>query len=162
MFGTAAKRSYIFHGIISKPAGAAAPSSEVCDTAAGTSLEYQKLAMLTGGLMDEVCKTDYSAVLDNIAKGIVAKVGCELAYPSAETADPAKLVVRLTPAGAAARNLTQVTDVSKCASVADGWYYDDPAKPTKIVMCPTTCAAANLGSGAKLEALVGCKGEAPK
>src|SRR4051812_5538639 len=51
MFGTAAKRNYVFHSIISKPASATAPSSSMCSTAANTSLQYQQLSLLTGGLM---------------------------------------------------------------------------------------------------------------
>ena len=162
MFGTEQNRNYIFHSIISKPANVAAPSSKMCPTGAGTSLEYQKLSTLTNGLMDEVCKADYSAVLDNIAKGIVDKVGCELGYPTAEAADPSKVVVRLTVNGQAARDLVQVTDASKCEQVQDGWYYDVPSKPTKIILCGSTCSAANAADDAKLEALVGCKAPAPR
>lgn len=161
-FGNATKRSYVFHSIISKPAGAAAPSSQKCGTAAGTSLEYQALSKLTGGIMDEVCKTNYAGVLDNIAKGIVESAGCELAYPSTETSDPNKLVVRVTPASGGPKTLTQVTDVSKCGTVTDAWYYDAPAKPTKIILCATTCTAATATASTKIEALVGCAGAAPK
>jgi len=161
-FGTSAARNYVFHSIISKPSGATAPTSQKCSSADGTSLVYQQLSTLTGGLMDEVCKTDYSGVLDNIAKGIVDKVGCELAYPAKEAADPTQLVVQVTPPGGTAKGLTQVTDASKCSTVADAWYYDNPQKPTKILLCPTTCTSANAASGSKVEALVGCKAPAPK
>jgi len=161
-FGTAAKRNYVFHSIISKPAATPAPSTSQCSTAAGSSVKYQELSKLTGGLMDEVCKTDYSATLDNMAKGIVDKVGCELGYPTSEAADPTQVVVQVTPAGATAKPLTQVTDASKCGTIADAWYYDDPAKPTKIILCPTTCSSATASSGAKIEALVGCKAPTPK
>ena len=162
MFGTAQNRKYIFHSIISKPAGEASPSTKMCGTAAGTSLQYQKLSQLTGGLMDEVCKADYSSVLDNIAKGIVDRLGCELGYPGPGTTDPTKVVVRYTPSGAQSANLTQVTDASKCAQVKDGWYYDDPSKPSKIVLCPSMCGTANTSPGTKIEALVGCQAPAPR
>jgi hypothetical protein len=162
MFGTAQNRKYVFHSIISKPASAPVPSSSMCGTAAGTSLQYQKLSQMTGGLMDEVCKTDYSSVLDNIAKGIVDRLGCELGYPGAAATDPSKVVVRYTPSGAPAANLTQVTDASKCAQVKDGWYYDDPSTPSKIVLCPSMCGSANASPGTKIEALVGCQAPAPR
>jgi hypothetical protein len=162
VFGTAQNRKYIFHSIISKPAGAPVPSTKLCATAAGTSLQYQKLSQMTGGLMDEVCKTDYSSVLDNIAKGIVDRLGCELGYPGAGT-DPSKVIVRHTPpGGTASTNLTQVTDASKCSQVQDGWYYDDPAKPSRIILCPSMCGTANAAVGTKIEALVGCKAPAPR
>jgi hypothetical protein len=161
MFGTAQKRKYIFHSIISKPASATAPSTKICATARGTSLEYQKLSQMTGGLMDEVCKTDYSAVLDNIAKGISDKLGCELGYPGAGI-DPSKVVVQYTATGKAAANLTQVTDVSKCGQIPNAWYYDSAPNPQKIILCPTTCTSTSATTGAKIEALVGCQAPAPR
>ena len=58
--------------------------------------------------------------------------------------------------------LTQVTDASKCAANANAWYYDDNAKPTKIILCPTTCTDLNAKAGSKIEALVGCAAPPPK
>lgn len=161
MFGTAAARKYIFHSIISKPFADAVPSSRVCSGAAGPSVDYQQLSKLTGGIIDEVCKTNYSGVLDNIAKGITDKLGCELKYPSSAESDPTKLAVTLTPKGATAQTLTQVTDVAKCGTTANAWYYDNAAAPTKIILCPSTCTAANSVAETKLEALVGCKAAPP-
>lgn len=161
MFGTAQARKYIWHSIVSKPFADPIPSTNECSTAAGPSVDYQQLSKMTGGIVDEVCKTDYSGVLDNIAKGIVERLGCELTYPTAEAADPTKLVVQFTPSGQAAKNLTQVTDASKCGSVQDGWYYDNAAAPTRIILCPTMCATAAAAAGSKIEALVGCKAPAP-
>lgn len=162
MFGTAQARKYIWHSIISKPFADPVPSSNICSGAAGTSVDYQELSKLTGGLMDEVCKTDYSGVLDNIAKAVVDKLGCELTYPKAEAADPTKLVVQYTPQGQQGKPLTQVTDPSKCAGVSDGWYYDDNNNPAKIILCPSMCTTANASPGAKIEALVGCKAPLPR
>lgn len=162
MFGNKQHRNYIFHSIVSKPAAAKAPSSLRCPTAAGPSLEYQKLSLLTGGIIDEVCKTDYSSVLDNLAKGIAERLACELGVPSAASADPTKLAVSFSATGQAPTKFTQVTDASKCASVKDGWYYDDPARPTKIILCPGTCGTVKTTVGAKVEALVGCKAPAPR
>jgi len=161
-FGTAAKRNYVYHAICAWKVGTTAPSTEQCSTADGNGLQYQKLALLTGGIIDSVCKTDYSGVLDNIGKGIVDRLACELGYPTAQAADPTKLEVRLTPPGGAAKTLTQVTDASKCDANPDGWYYDDPNKPAKIILCKSTCDAANAAQGSKIEALVGCKGAGPK
>jgi hypothetical protein len=46
--------------------------------------------------------------------------------------------------------------------VDDGWYYDDADSPTKIILCPTACSAANATKNSKLEAVVGCKTPAPR
>lgn len=165
MFGDAANRKYIFHSIISKPAATpSAPpnfSTAKCATAAGTSIDYQDLSIRTGGIMDEVCKTDYSGVLDNIAKGIGAKLGCEMGYPTGANADPDKVVVTFTPGSDPTQTLTQVTDSSKCGSVANAWYYDDNAAPKKIILCPNFCTTVQATPNAKIETVVGCKGAVP-
>jgi hypothetical protein len=161
-FGTPTKRNYVYHAICAWTPGETPPSNKQCDTADGDGLQYQKLALLTGGIIDSVCKTDYSNVLDNIGKGIVDRLACELGYPTADAADPTKVQVRLTPAGGATQTLVQVTDASKCDANPNGWFYDDPSKPAKIILCKSICDTANAAQGSKVEALVGCKGAQPK
>lgn len=162
-FGTAAKRNYMFHAICGWAEGTQFTDTGKCSTADGAGLEYRRLATLTGGIIDSVCKTDYSGVLDNIGKGIVERLACELGYPTADAADPTKVQVRLTPAGGGApQTLVQVTDVTKCDANPTGWYYDDPAKPQKIILCKSICDTANGDQGSKIEALVGCRGSGPK
>jgi hypothetical protein len=161
MFGTAQQRKYMFHAICGWSTGTTPPSATKCATADHAGVTYQSLAMLTGGIIDSVCKTDYSGVLDNLAKGIASKLACDLGYPKGQASDPTKVVVQSTPPSGAATKLTQVTDASKCGAVADAWYYDDPSAPTKIVLCPSTCDAAAAG-GNRIDALVGCKAPPPK
>jgi hypothetical protein len=126
--------------------------------------QYQHLSQLTGGVVDSVCESSYASVFDNIAKGLVTRLGCEFAFPKPKSgdADPAKVVVNYTKAGGAPEALTQVTDASKCASVPNGWYYDDPTTPTKILFCPKLCQTAGQDTSGKLEIAVGCKAPPPK
>jgi hypothetical protein len=160
MFGTAAARKYIFHTIAGWKEGTAPLSAEKCSTAENTGSRYQELSQLTGGIIDSVCKTDYSGVLDKLATGIVEKLGCELTVPSAAASDPASMVVQLTPQGGSPRNLTQVTDASKCAQFPESWYYDDNNAPSKILLCGGACTSAQ--NSATIKALVGCRAPAPK
>jgi hypothetical protein len=162
MFGTATARKYIWHSICGWTDGQPVPSTMKCSTAVAPGSNYQNLSKLTGGIVDSVCKTDYSGVLDNLAKGITDKLGCQLGVPMAATADPTKVVVQETPMTGASKALTQVTDVSKCGTIKDAWYYDDNAKPTQIILCPDTCTEANSTAGTKIEALVGCAAPPPK
>jgi hypothetical protein len=37
-----------------------------------------------------------------------------------------------------------------------GWRYDDPASPSKIVLCPDSCAAVKDAEAAKIQILLGC------
>jgi len=164
-FGDATKRRYIFNSICGWAKGSPVLSAGKCGSAVNTGDQYQNLSKITGGIVDSVCETDYSGVFDNIAKGLVTKLGCEFAFPKASGAgavDPAKVVVNYTPGGAATKPLTQVTDASKCGTVADAWYYDDNTTPTKIVFCPTTCTGAGADTSGKVEIAVGCLAPPPK
>ena len=40
----------------------------------------------------------------------------------------------------------KVADAAACGT-SDGWYYDDPMKPTIITFCPVTCSALSPDSG---------------
>jgi hypothetical protein len=164
MFGTAQARKYIFDSIVGWLEGTAPLSTQKCSSAVNIGAEYQKLSQLTGGLIDSVCKTDYSGVLDNLAKGIVSKLGCDFAIPKPNggAVDPDKVVVKYTPSSGAARNLVQVTDASKCGQVADGWYYDNNASPTRILFCPTTCSQVGADTSGQIDVLLGCKAPPPR
>ncbi len=164
MFGTAAKRKYIFNSIVGWTTGTALISGPKCSTAVNNGSEYQTLSQLTGGIVDSVCNTDYSGVLDNIAKGLVTRLGCEFALPKSDggTIDPTKVVVQFTPSGGPAKTLTQVTDASKCGAITDGWYYDDNTSPTKILLCPTTCSTVGADQSGTISVLLGCKGPPPR
>lgn len=167
-FGTATNRRYVFNSICGWKKGTAVLDPAKCGTSVNTGDQYQQLSKLTGGVVDSVCESDYSGVFDNIAKGLVKKLGCEFAFPTNTTgqpADPTRVAVSYTPgpgSGGAKKTLTQVTDASKCASIADGWYYDDNATPTRILFCPSTCTAAGADTEGKLEIAVGCKAPPPK
>ena len=165
-FGDSTTRRYIFNAICGYKRNTAILSSEVCGTAENTGDQYQHLAKLTGGTVDSVCETSYASVFDNIAKGLITKLGCEFAVPKAEggqQTDPDSVVVSYTPGdGSPAKPLTRVTDASKCGANPDGWYYDNPANPTKILFCPTTCSTAGADTAGKLDVAIGCKAPPPK
>ena len=164
-FGTAANRRYVFDSICGWKKGTPVLDSSKCGSAVNTGDQYQQLSNLTGGIVDSVCETDYSGVFDNIAKGLVKKLGCEFSLPKSadgSPADPTKVAVNYTPGTGAKQTLTQVTDATKCGTVSDAWYYDDNAAPTKIMFCPTTCAGAGADTSGKVEIALGCKVPPPK
>ena len=52
--------------------------------------------------------------------------------------------------------IPQVADMAACGGEA-GWYYDDPANPTTIHLCPATCTLVQGGPpGASLDVVLGC------
>ena len=158
IFGDANVRRYTFHSICGWMEGTPLLTGAKCSTAVVAGGEYQSLSVLTGGIVESVCKTDYSAILQHLARGITNKLNCEfdLRGPDGLPLDPDKVAVRFTPEGEDGRILEQVSEESKCEEVEEGWHYDDPNQPTRIILCPATCDALNSGVTGALELLTGC------
>jgi hypothetical protein len=53
--------------------------------------------------------------------------------------------------------VSKVDNEAACTATGTGWYYDNPADPTSILLCPTNCSTvSDAPSGAKVEILHGC------
>jgi uncharacterized protein YegL len=77
--------------------------------------------------------------------------------PDGKTLDPNLVNVEYTPGG-----MGMATKIPKAAGFADcgsgaGWYYDNEAAPTKILLCPASCAQVKNDSQAKVDVAFGCK-----
>jgi hypothetical protein len=100
-------------------------------------------------------KADLLAALKAIQQ---SSLGCAYAMPAADpgqTIDPTRVNVSFTPSGGAAETLGQVPGAASCSG-AGGWYYDDPAKPATITLCPATCTTVQADPGAKMQIVLGC------
>lgn len=161
-FGTVADRRYVFHSIIGvdKPYLPTQPKvTTKCASAVNAGPQYQDISILTGGLRHPVCDTNYSTVFQNIANSIVQAVACELQMPQTDAGivDPNKIQVQYTPGGTGTPiQYGQVANAGAC--VGDGFYYDNPASPTKVTLCPQNCTTVKNDSAAKVELLLGCLG----
>jgi len=170
-FGNAKKRNYVWHSIAGmrglseeQPAWqASAPiSTAVCGGGAeGPGTGYQALSRLSGGLRYPICDPQhYDALFNRVATGIVggAQIACEWQIPEpppGETFDRARVNVRHTPSGGGPGvDLGSVPSAARCDD-AGGWYYDDPAHPRKITVCPSTCGALRRDPG-RVDVLFGC------
>jgi hypothetical protein len=83
---------------------------------------------------------------------------CEWVVPAPQDGqdqDPTKVNVNFTTGGIES-TLGNVPGEADCASHLNGWYYDDPANPTKIIACPDTCTAVTTATDARIDILVGC------
>lgn len=163
-FGTSAERNYVFHSIIGvhAPLAPTEPTTNSkCSTAVNTGPQYQEISILTGGLRHPVCDTNYSAVFNNIATSIVKAVACELLTPPATSdagvIDWSRVTVQYTPSNGGAVEVFPLVD-NEAQCVGDGFYYDNPANPTKVRLCPASCAKVQADEGAKVELLLGCLG----
>ncbi len=84
---------------------------------------------------------------------------CDFAVPTAKPGVEVNLNlvnVNFTPSGGGAPStLAQVGDAAACSDRA-GWYYDDPANPSRIILCPSSCTTVTADAMAKLDILLGC------
>jgi hypothetical protein len=85
---------------------------------------------------------------------------CEYVLPDEVTMgtyDTGHVNVLYTPG---AGSPTVLPQDQTCAST--GWKYDDPAKPTKILLCPASCSVVKKDGTGKVDVLLGCKTEIAK
>ncbi|HEX2669719.1 MAG TPA: hypothetical protein VHM25_02550, partial [Polyangiaceae bacterium] len=67
----------------------------------------------------------------------------------------AKVQVLYTPASGDAEEVPSISSLAACAKNPNGgWYYDNPDSPSKITVCPCTCARLQAG---RVDVRLGCK-----
>jgi hypothetical protein len=96
--------------------------------------------------------TSFKAAVDSI-RG--AAISCDARIPPApagSTFDKQKVAVSYTSGG----SKTALTYDAAC-SAGNSWHYDDPANPTQVVLCPSTCSAIQADPNAALSVEFSCK-----
>jgi hypothetical protein len=58
--------------------------------------------------------------------------------------------------GGTAQDILHAQDAADCDPVQGGWYYDNNAAPTKILICPATCMTIEADDLGKIDILFGC------
>lgn len=76
--------------------------------------------------------------------------------PPGESIDFGAVNVSLSPGGGATETIPQVSGPGACLPGEKAWYYDDPANPTQIVLCPDTCALVSADEGASIDVVLNC------
>jgi hypothetical protein len=88
-----------------------------------------------------------------------SQIACSFQMPEAapgETIDPGKVNVEYTPGNSGnPASIGQVQSEADC-SANGGWYYDNPAAPTMINLCPSTCSFVQADIEAKIRVVLGC------
>src|SRR6185436_7704197 len=97
---------------------------------------------------------EFAAAMEVIGKSLA----CEFVVPTPTSGEPdfEKVNVQYTPTGGSSEIVGQVPNVDGCTTDG-GWYYDDPANPTTILLCPATCDVAKADPTGKIDVLLGCK-----
>jgi uncharacterized protein YegL len=89
-------------------------------------------------------------------------LGCEFEIPpppDGQDLDPDKVNFSYTPQGLGLpKVLLRALDLVDCTG-DPGWYYDSNTSPTKIILCPASCATVQADTKAKVDVLFGCKSQ---
>lgn len=149
---------YVFHamapGVVEGDCSFVEPG-EPWTSAAG----YVELAEATDGVFENACnfnlKLLFEELLDRIAE---VALSCEYDIPAPPDGlifEKGKVNVDYDD-GLGLQTVGWVASVGECASVDNGWYYDDDDDPQRILMCPQTCARFQTLQDASIEIRFGC------
>jgi hypothetical protein len=126
---------------------------------------YTELVTKTGGVRAKICDgpAAWQPFFDKVAEAVVetSKLACEIPIPepSMGTIDYGKVNVKLV-SGGSGDFIVFVGEAGKCTATG-GWYYDNPAKPTQVILCPASCEEAQKavgpGKAGSIEIVFGCE-----
>ncbi|MGH1344619.1 MAG: vWA domain-containing protein [Nannocystales bacterium] len=144
---------YIHHSVV---------SHSNCPTAADIGQPYIDLTNDRGGVAADLCDQDFQAVFDALSTEVIGgtQLACEFEIPeppNGESFDPDKVNVEFNDGLGGILPIPRVDSAAECAAVLDGWYYDNPAAPTRIVMCPQTCEEAQVAKNGSISIAFGCE-----
>lgn len=131
-------------------------------TGAAEGTVYTELVAQTGGARGIICTGDWTQVFNDITQAVVSgtQLACDLAIPpppNGHTLDPGLVNVRYLAGGVApGTTLPRVNTAADCGA-SGGWYYDDNAAPTKILLCPTSCTNVQNDAAANVNVEFGCQ-----
>jgi hypothetical protein len=103
--------------------------------------------------------TVHSDLANALKKIRTSKLSCSFALPELD-ADEKELDLKLINVVYAKGNgseevIGQVDSAQACSG--GGWYYDDPAMPTRIELCPGSCDEVQADAEAEVRVVVGCQ-----
>lgn len=115
---------------------------EVCSCGDERGRAYIALSEATGGRVLDLCSDDWAPIFDALNTEVEAgaEIPCAFDIPEVNGAviDPQRINVDfVAPDGA----VTPLFNVDDCAADASGWRFDDPAEPTRVLLCPGACGA---------------------
>jgi hypothetical protein len=97
----------------------------------------------------------FAAALDAIRTSVIP---CDYPIPSTDPNgfDLNQVNVQYRLAGGSSPIVIgQAADAAACQD-QNGWYFDDPSRPAKVVMCPATCATLQRDRASTVDVLFGC------
>lgn len=157
---------YVFHAIASPedPIIACLAMTSCCPLiplSAALSQEYIDLVALRGGIFGNLCEQNFGPIFDQVSMQVVqgATLACEYSIPPPPDGmdfDPDQVNVEFDDGAGGILDIGRVEGPAECAGVTDGWYYDDPMAPTRIIVCPQTCTKIQGFDMASISIKFGC------
>jgi hypothetical protein len=100
--------------------------------------------------------------VDAVSKMAASLLACDFAIPpppAGQTLNPELVQLVYTAPASTAEEVPKVASSAACAQATNGgWYYDDPARPARIHVCPCTCSRFATG---RVEVRFGCRPRLP-
>lgn len=153
---------YQLHSIVavrSAPPG----ETDICDgLIASEGRVYVELSDLTGGVRGDLCDqaNGFSAVWRGVTDAVlqVSELTCQWAIPDPDgiSFDPERVNVEYTLDGGEATAIGYLADPASCEVAGGGWYYDDEAMPSEILVCPETCESLQGHPDLEFDVRFGC------
>jgi hypothetical protein len=148
---------------ISGPAFQGTPSVRTFVLGAATGLSALKEISMAGGTGQPVFVTDPTTTTADIKTAFSrltrTSLACSYRIPlggdGGGRTDPGLINVDIRTPGTSDRRLPLFSNAAGCG---DGWYYDNPALPQNIMLCPSTCS--DLFNG-EIRIVVGCAAPPP-
>jgi hypothetical protein len=115
-------------------------------------IEYYALSDATGGQKISVCTADWTQVFAPLQQAVIesAPLPCDYPIPeppSGEKLDPDRVNMEFVPAmSGAAEVFKRAPGEGECGSNI-AWFYDNPAEPTLLRLCPSACERVQVGGG---------------
>lgn len=101
----------------------------------------------------------FVAALEEIRqKAITCEYILPVPDPAEGTLDFNSVAVEYTPGiNEPSETISKVGGLADCGEISGGFYYDDPADPTRIILCPASCQLVQSGTeSAQVEVVLGC------
>ena len=144
-----------------------------CPNAARIGTVWKEIIDQTGGVHADICncppgqpaacQQTFQAVFNELATKIfqgAVPLDCEWGIPPppmGQVFDPDRVNVDFTDEDqGTTKTIFRVDSAAACDPALGGWYYDNPAAPTRVVACPTTCSEIKGVPHGRIDIAFGC------
>jgi hypothetical protein len=122
-----------------------------CDVQAGQAAFLAALNSIRHSISKTVTKT--------VTKTVSTTLACQWKLPQppiGQQFDRGQVNLEIVDSSGHTTFVGAVASSAQCAQAGNGWYYDDPANPSQVLVCPQTCDTIKSTS-LRVNVLLGCQ-----